>query len=144
MTKSNLPDFSGKSLDLAMGHLLSHVKQETSVAFFYATHQPAKLVQQTRLFAGTTPHDIVGASALRKVGKLRRFFSVIEELIKRDFQSAGHFFQRFDGRNGMAIFHAGDVAAKQSGALFDVPLGELFFFAQKAKTVTYDHIGIVP
>jgi hypothetical protein len=44
----------------------------------------------------------------------------------------------------MAIFHARDIAPKQSGSLFDVPLGELFYFAQSAKTVTYDHVGIVP
>src|ERR1700722_16631602 len=82
---------------LAVGHLLSHVKQETAVAFFNATHQPAKLVQQTCLFSGTAPRDIVSALALRKVGKFRRFFSVIEKLIKRDFQSACHLFQRFNG-----------------------------------------------
>ena len=46
----NRPEGFGKPLDLAVGHLLSHVKQEPTVAFFNATHQPAKLVQQTRLF----------------------------------------------------------------------------------------------
>jgi hypothetical protein len=129
---------------LAVGHLLSHVKQETAVAFFNSTHQPAKLVQQTCLFPGAAPRDIVSAPALRKVGQFRRFFSVIEKLIKRDFQSARHFFQRFDGRYGMAIFHAGNIATKQSGALFDVPLRKLLIFTQCAKTVTYDHVGIVP
>jgi hypothetical protein len=44
----------------------------------------------------------------------------------------------------MAIFDAGDIAAEQSGALFDVPLGKLLFFAQCAKTVADNHVGIVP
>jgi hypothetical protein len=34
----NRPDGLGKPLDLAVGHLLSHVKQEPTVAFFNATH----------------------------------------------------------------------------------------------------------
>ena len=137
------PKKLGNPPDLAGGHLLSHVKQEPTVAFFNATHQPAKLVQKTSLFPGAAPDDIVSALALRKVGEFGRFFSVIEELIERDFQSARHFLERFNGRNGMAIFHAGDIAAKQSGALFDVPLGKLFFFAQGAKPIADNHVGIV-
>src|SRR5579864_4055470 len=121
--REQLSEYLGNPPDLAVGHLLSHVKQETAVAFFNATHQPAKLVQKTSLFPGTAPNDIVGASALRKIGEYGRFFSVIEELIKRDFQGASHFLERFDGRNGMAVLDARDIAAKQSGALFDVPLG---------------------
>src|SRR5712671_1731285 len=89
--EKNRPDGFGKPLDLAVGHLLSHVKQEPTVAFFNATHQPAKLVQQTRLFPRTAPHNIVSALSLRKVGEFRRFFTVIEELIEWDFQSACHF-----------------------------------------------------
>ena len=133
----------GKPPDLAGGHLLSHVKQEPTVVIFDATHEPAKLAQKTGLFPGAAPDDIVGAFALRKVGEHGRFFTVIEELIKRDFQSASHFLECFNGRNGMAIFHARDIAAKQSGALFDVPLGKLFFFAQGAKPISDNHVGIV-
>ena len=131
------------SLDLASSHFLSHVKQETPVAFFNATHQPAKLAQKTSLFPGAAPNDIVSALALREVGQNGRFFSVIEELIKRDVQSARHFLERFDGRDRMAIFHARNIATKQSGALFDVPLGKLFFLAQGAKPITDNHVGIV-
>jgi hypothetical protein len=43
----------------------------------------------------------------------------------------------------MAIFNAGDIAAEQSGALFDVPLGKLFVLAQGAKPITDNHVGIV-
>jgi hypothetical protein len=129
---------------LAGGHLLSHVKQEPAVAFFNATHEPAKLVQQTRLFSGTAPDNVVSVLTLGKIGKLGRLFAVIEKLIEWDFQSARHFLQRLDGRNGMAIFNAGDVATKQSGALFDIPLRVFFFFAQCAKPIAYNHFGIVP
>jgi len=141
--RERLSEGIGKPPDLADGHLLSHVKQESTVAIFNATHEPAKLVQKTSLFPGAAPDDIVGAFALRKVGKHGRFFTVIEELVKGDFQSASHFLECFNGRNSMAIFHARDIASKQSGALFDVPLGVLFFFAQGAKPIADNHVGIV-
>ena len=134
---------TGIPLDLAAGHLLSHIKQEPSVVIFDATHEPAKLVQKTSLFPAAAPNDVVGALALRQAGEFGRFFSVIEELVKWDFQSASHFLERFDGRNGMAIFHSRDIAAEQSCALFDVPLGKLLFFAQCAKPIAYNHVGIV-
>src|ERR1700737_946070 len=102
----SLPDRVGKPRDLAVGHLLSHVEQEPTVRFFNATHQPAELVQKPSLFPGTAPNDIVGAFALVKIGEFGWFLSVIEKLIKRDFQSAGHLFQRFNGRNRMAVFYA--------------------------------------
>ena len=102
----NLPDQAGKPLDLAVGHLLSHVEQEPAVAFFNATHQPAELGQKTGFLSGTAPNDIVGAFALRKVGESGRFLSVVEELIKWDFQSASHLFKRFNSWNGVAIFDA--------------------------------------
>src|ERR1700680_2773773 len=115
--RERLSDLSrriGNPLDLARGHLLSHVKQEPTVAFFNATHEPAKLVQKTGLFPGAAPDDLVGAFALQKVGKDGGLFSVIEELIERDVQSARHFLQRFNGRNRVAIFHARDIATEQS------------------------------
>jgi hypothetical protein len=133
----------GNPLDLADCHLLSNVKQESSVAIFDATHEPAKLVQKTSFFPGTSPNNIVGAFALRKVGEDGRFFSVIEELVEWDFQSARYFLERFNGRNCMAIFHARNIATKQSCALFDVPLGKLLFFAQGAKPISNNHVGIV-
>jgi hypothetical protein len=135
--------YTGNPLDSADGHFLSHVKQESPVVFFNATHEPAKLVQKTSLLPDAAPNNIVGALALRKVGEDGGFFSVVEKLIERDFQSARQFLKRFDGRNGMAILDAGDIATKQSGALFDVPLGKLFFFAHDAKPIANNHSGIV-
>jgi hypothetical protein len=141
--RERLSEKTGNPQDSASGHLLSHVKQESPVAVINATHEPAKLVQKTSLFPSGSPNDFVGASALRKVGKLGGLFSIVEELIERDFEGAGHFLECFDGRNGMAILHAGNIAAKQSCPLFDVPLGKLLFFAQNAKPIADNHVGIV-
>src|SRR5258708_17556126 len=121
----NLPDRVGRTRSLAVGHLLGHVEQEPTVRFFNATHQPAELAQKTRLFPGAAPNDIVSALALRKIGEFGWFLSVIEKLIKGDFQSARHLFQCFNGRNAMAVFYAGNVQAQGSRALLDIPFGEL-------------------
>jgi hypothetical protein len=141
--RKRLSGQAGNPQDLASGHLLSHVKQETAVALIDATHEPAKLVQKTSFFPGASPNDLVGAFALREIGKLRGLFSIVEKLIKRDFEGASHFLECFNGRNRMAILHPGDIAAKQSCALFDVPLGKLLFFAQNAKPIADNHVGIV-
>src|SRR5579864_6888163 len=141
--REGLSERIGPPPDLAGGHLLSHVKQEPTVAFFNATHQPAKLAQKTSLFPGAAPNDFVGAFALRKVGKDGWLFSIVEKLIEWDLEGASHFLECFNGRNSVAIFHAGNIAAKQSCALFDVPLGKLFFFAQNAKPIADNHVGIV-
>jgi hypothetical protein len=137
-------DGTGTSLDLASSHLLGHVKQETPVAFFNATHQPAKLAQKTSFFPGTAPDNIVRTFTFRKIGESGWLFTVIEKLIKRDFQSACYFLESFDGRNRMTIFDARDIATEQSCALFDVPLGVLLCFAQGAKPITDNHVDIVP
>jgi hypothetical protein len=131
------------SPELAAGHFLSHVKQEPAIVILDATQEPAKLAQKTGFFSCAAPNDFVGVFALRKVGKLGRFFTVIEELVERDFQGASQFLECFNGRNGMAIFNARDIATEQSGALFDVPLGKLFVLAQNAKSVADNHVGIV-
>src|SRR2546421_121470 len=43
----------------------------------------------------------------------------------------------------MPILDAGNVAAKQAGALFDVALGEFLFLAHFAEAVTNNHWGII-
>jgi hypothetical protein len=44
----------------------------------------------------------------------------------------------------MAILNAGNIATQQPCSLLDVALGEFLFFAECAKTVTYNHGGIIP
>jgi hypothetical protein len=46
------------------------------------------------------------------------------------FESAGHLFQRFDGRHRMSVFNAGDIATQQTSTLFNVPLRQVQFFPE--------------
>jgi len=63
----------------------------------------ANFVQVAPIFAVTTPNVVV-----RVVLFLRRLVSVIHDVIQRDFQSTRHLLQSLDGRNRVAVLHAGD------------------------------------
>ena len=129
--------------DLAVGHLLRHVEKKSTIAFFNSTQEPAKTPKIARFLTLAAPRNIVSAFALRKIGKLWRFFAVIEKLVERNFHRSRQFFEGFDRRNGMTVFDAGDVAPKQSGALFNITLGKFFCFSEQTYTVTYNHMSIV-
>jgi len=114
--------------NLAVGHFLSHIEKETTVTFFNAAHKPAKPTEEAGFLPGAAPSNIVRAFALRKIGQFGWLFAVIEKLVEWNLHSSGQFFKSLDRRNGMPIFDARDVAAKQPSALFDVTLGQLFCF----------------
>ena len=97
---------------LPIGDFLRHVQEQLAIFFVGFAQQAAKLVEITRLLAGATPSDIVGGPALGKVRQLRRFFTIVEELIKWALKSASQLFQRFNGRDSMTIFDTGNVATK--------------------------------
>jgi len=105
---------------LPISHFLGHVKNKLSIAFFRLTQQSAKLVEITGFLAGAAKSDVVRRLPLQEVRQLGRFFAFVEELIEWAFECASQLFQRLDGRDSMTIFYAGDVAAKQTGAFFDV------------------------
>src|SRR6266849_354694 len=129
---------------LPIGHFLGHVKNELAVPFFDFAQQAAKLVEKACIFTDAAPGDVVRRLALGEIRQLRRFLTVIKELIEWALESASQLFQGFDGRDSMAILNAGNVATKQAGTLFDVALGEFLFFAECAKAVTNNHADIIP
>jgi len=91
---------------LAVGHFLGHVKDEFAVPILHFAQQAAKLVEKACIFAGASPGNVIGRLALRKIRQLRRFLTVIKELIEWALKSASQLFQRFDGRDGMTILYA--------------------------------------
>src|SRR5271157_6339412 len=127
----------------AVHHLLSHVKKQLAVPFLDLAKQSTELVEEPRFFTGAAPDNLIRGLAFGQVRQLRRRFAVIKELIERDFERTGQFFQRLDGRYGVAVLDAGNVTTQQSRPLLDVPLGELLLFAQGAKAVTDNHKDII-
>ena len=128
----------------AVGHFLGHVEDQLAIPFIQLAQQAAKPVEKAGVFPRAAPGDIVRRLPLGEVGELRRFFTVVEELIERDLESAGQFLERFNGWDSVAIFNAGDVATKEAGPLLDVTLGEFLVLTQSAEAVTYNHGGIIP
>src|SRR4029077_15212576 len=118
---------------LAVGHFLGHVKNKLAIAIFDFAQQAAKLVEKACIFADAAPGDVVRRFTLGKIRQLRRFLTVIKELIEWALESTSEFFQRFDSRNSVAILNAGNVTTEQPRSLFDVALGEFLFFAECAK-----------
>src|SRR5216684_1498429 len=129
---------------LAVGHFLGHVKNELAITIFHFAQQSAELAEKACIFTDAAPGDVIRRLTLREIRQLRRFLTVIKELIEWALESASQLFQCFDGRNSMTILYAGNVATKQAGTLFDVALGEFLFFAECAKTVTNNHADIIP
>jgi hypothetical protein len=125
--------------DLAVRHLLSHIDEQPAVAFVATTHQPAQAAQQTRIFTLAAPGNLVSGFTLRKIGQLGRFFAIVEQLVERNLHRSRQFFERLDGRHGVAIFHARNVTAEKSGALLDVTLGKFFCFSKQADTISNYH-----
>ena len=135
---------SAEPMLLTVGHLLCHVKQQPPVAFVDAAQQPPKHGQKAGLLPGAAPGNFFRRLAFRQIGQIGRFFAVVKKLVHGYFEGAGHFLQRFYGRNRMAIFHARDVAPQQSGTLFYITLRKILFLAQGAKSITNYHLYIVP
>ena len=131
------------SAGLTARHFLSHKEQQLAIGIIDATEQSAKTAQIARLFSRGSPGDIVRRFPLRQVGQLRRFLPVIEELVEGKFHRTRQLFKRLDSRNSVAVLNAGDVAAEETGALFDVTLREFFCFTQQAKPIADYHKGIV-
>src|SRR6267378_7052661 len=88
---------------LAVGHFLGHVEDELAIPIFDFAQQAAKLVEKACVFADTAPRDVVRRLALGQIRQLRRFLTVIKELIEWALESASQLFQRFDGRDSMAV-----------------------------------------
>ena len=84
----------------------------------------AKLVQVSGVFAGAAPRNGIRRLSLGEVRSLGRLVTVVEKLVHGNLQSPSHLFHRFNGGNGVPVFHARDIAAKQAGALLNVTLGE--------------------
>jgi hypothetical protein len=129
---------------LPIGHFLGHIQEQFAILLVGFAQQAAELVEVARFFSGAAPGDVVRRLALGQVRKLRRLFTVVEELIKWAFERARQLFQRLDGRNRVAIFNAGNIATEEAGTLLDITLGEFLFLAQSAKTITDNHGLSIP
>jgi hypothetical protein len=73
---------------LAVGHLLRHVEQQTTIAFIDPAEQTAEAPQNASVFSTSAPRDIVGGLSLRKIRQFGWFFAVVEKLIGTSMERA--------------------------------------------------------
>src|SRR6266567_2761063 len=124
---------------LLADQLESHVHDQLAIVLVDAAEQRPQAVEETRVFTLAAP---VVALQLNPLGEGRRFgrrFAVVEQLVERNFESSSQLFERLDGGNSVAVFHARNVAALQPSALFDVALREVFLFPYSAQAIGDNH-----
>src|SRR6266403_83839 len=125
-----------------VGHFLSHREEQAAILSIHSAEQAAKLTQKASIFTSTAPGDVVRRLPLGKIRQLGRLLAIVEKLVHGNFHGAGHFLQRFDRRNCVPVLDAGDVTAKQSRLLLDVPLREVFFLPHGVQSISDNHVGI--
>src|SRR5277367_3531349 len=102
-----------KASKLPSSHFLGHIEDELPVGVRRLTQQSTESAQIARVLAAAAPNDIVGRFSLKEVRQLRRFLTVVEELIEWAFKRARQLLERFDCRDRVTVFDARNVAAKK-------------------------------
>ncbi len=59
------------------------------------------------------------------IGDFWRLVAVVYDLVERNPQALRPSLQCFDGRDGVSVFYAGNVAPRQPRAALDIPLGKV-------------------
>ena len=101
-----------------------------------------QFVKIGRLFAAAAKGDVVRGLPLEQIRQLRRFVSVVEQLIEWNFESSRQLLECFNRRNGVAVLHPRNVAPQQSRSLLNVALRELLALAQFPQTIADYHDGL--
>jgi hypothetical protein len=117
---------------LLADHLKGQVHDQLAVVCGEAAEKLVEAPEEFRRFAGTAPRIASGGHARREGRGLGRRFPIVEELVHGNFEGAGHFFQRLDARDGVAVLDTRDVAAFETGAFLDVPLRKVLLFPDGA------------
>ena len=66
-------------------HLLSQVKEQLTIGLAHLAQESAEQREQTRIFAGAAPQQISFGFAIRKIRELGWFFTIVEQLVERNF-----------------------------------------------------------
>ena len=122
---------------LASGEFLREMQEQLAIRLGGFAEEAAELVQEHGVLAAVA--ESVAGLEVGTSGKSGRLVAVVQDLIKRDFESGGEFFKSFEGRNSVAIFHAGEVRAEQAAARFDIALRKLLGFPKFPEAVADDH-----
>src|SRR5258707_8598863 len=93
----------GESGAILADHLERHVHDQLSVLRRETAEKLAEALEKFRRFTGIAPLVAIARDAFGHGLQFGRGFAVVEKLVERDFESAGHFFKRLDARDGVAV-----------------------------------------
>jgi len=113
------------------------------VPIVHSPKEATELFKEPGFFASRAPYDFLGGFSPGKMGELRRLFALIEEPVEGHLKGPGKLLKGLDGGHGVAVLHPRDVRAEKTAALFDVPLREVFYFADCAEAVGDKHAQIM-
>src|SRR5437588_7771978 len=108
-------------------HPSSQRHEQLSLFFLHPRQILPQPLEIVRVPARVSPQLAVVVPG--KFQRLRRLFTVVQNLIKRNLQSAGPFLQSFHTRDGVTVLHARYVRLHQPGGLRDFNLAHVFGFA---------------
>src|SRR5260370_499766 len=130
---------SKESGALLADQLERHVHDQLPVVLRETREKLLEVLKEFRRSTGAAPLVTIGGDAFREGPNLGWRFSVVKQLVERNFESAGHLFQRLDARDGVTVLHTRDVTALQAGAFLDIPLREVFPFPDGSQAIGDDH-----
>src|SRR5260370_20219387 len=108
------------------GQLEGHVEDQFSVFLRDAAEKLSQPLKETRGFTRVTPFEAISGDAAREGLDLGRPFAVVKQLVERNFERTGHFFERIDAGDGVAGLHTGDVTTFQARAVLYITLQQCY------------------
>src|SRR5436190_22592350 len=102
---------------------MGHVEQQLTVLLVNFRDELSDFAEETHLFFVSSVQDeLLSCLSFAQIWQRRWFVSLVEQLVKGNFQGRRESFQGLERRNGMAVLHSRDVTAQQSRTFLDVAL----------------------
>ena len=115
----------------------SETKQDGALLLIHLGEVPLELTELGGFLLGVPPQSLVVIAD--KLARLGRLVALIHNLVKRHVESTRPLLESLDGRNGVAVLDAGDVAAEKAGGFLDVALTKVFSFAESSESLADLH-----
>ena len=119
------------------GQTCGEAQQQRALFGIHFGQVPLELAKFRRFFFGVAPEALVVVGD--EFARLGGFVAFVHHFVERHVESARPLFESLDGRDGVTVFDAGDVAAEKPGGFLDVALAEILFFAKRFEALSYLH-----
>ena len=111
------------------GHLADHRQHQLLIAIGKSGAVALDLAEEAQFVLGKLAQHFLGVAIARR-------FGAGEKVGQADLHGFGNLRQRLQRRHGMAVLHAGEIAAQQARAAFDIALRKPALSAVTANHLT--------